>query len=92
MSTAMKIGPGPVDPIRPEQAQGAQRLSRAEGIEPGSRVEEVAAASQVQAAAEAVRAAAEVRAERVAEIKALLAKGEFKVDVARVAEAILRGL
>ena len=92
MLVVMRLGPGSVEPIRPERANAAQRPERAERAGNVSGVDAVAASAEIQAATEAVRAAAEVRADRVAAIRAKIQSGKFRVDPAAIAEAIIDGV
>ncbi len=91
MPRVMKIGPGPIEPIRPDRTARTQGPGRAEPVSPTSRVDAVAASAEIQAAAEAVRAASEVRADRVAAVKAQIQSGQFQVDAAAIADAIVNG-
>ena len=93
MRSDMKIGPGPIEPIRPERPSGTLKPGRAERVTGPGGVDGVAAAARIQAlATEAVRAAAEVRADRVAAVRAQIQAGQFKIDASAIADAIIEGI
>jgi negative regulator of flagellin synthesis FlgM len=90
----MRIDPGSVQPVGPRKATGAdaaQGADKAQKAGAASEAEAVAAAAEAQAAAQAVAAAPDVRVDRIAELRARLERGEFKVDAQRVADGIIRG-
>lgn len=91
MNIAMNTGPGPIEPIRPNHVSRAHGPGRTQRVGGAEGVDAVAASAEIQAATEAVRAAAEVRAERIAAVKAKIASGEFKIDAAAIADAIING-
>jgi flagellar biosynthesis anti-sigma factor FlgM len=90
----MRIEPDGIKPVGPKRTDGASEAGKAEGAsapEGAAGAEKVASAAEVRAAQEAVGAAADVRLDRVAELRARIERGEFKVDADKIADGIVEG-
>lgn len=84
-----KIGAtGPHGPGRVGRARRSDKASRPEEV---SETKAAAEAREIQAATEAVQSAPDVRLEKIAELRAKIERGDFKVDPEVVAERIIGG-
>lgn len=86
-----RIGRGSVERIAGQAVEGAG-LGAVEATRPAAGTDQVALsqrAEEVKAARAALAATPEIRHERVAELKAQIESGEYKVDPHKVAERML---
>ncbi|MCX7599783.1 MAG: flagellar biosynthesis anti-sigma factor FlgM [Armatimonadetes bacterium] len=82
---------GPKGPTGPQGPHGPTEADKTQPVKEPAVTEAAASAAEVQAAARAMQAAPDVRLDRIAELRARIERGEFKIDANRIAEAIMEG-